>query len=250
MSTTILSHNIYWFQGQPFDGGDPDGANPAIAPALADVWQHRAPDVICLQEVPDRNAFDQARTELSLRNMPATGTYRPGSLYPQYGGALFYQNGHVVADSSNSLADVHRVWQAVQIETTDRNRLLIVNVHLPSKRKLGQEEAAKRRVLELERMLDIVGDADVVAGDLNEQVGGGVNEILESRGFHDAAVVSGQGDLPSSLSGRRGDYIWLNDRASDKLVGFGNIPADGITSVEPGIEHLSDHLPLWAVIDL
>ena len=48
---TILSHNVFWFQGVPFLTDRPGPPLTGVISGLLKLYRASAPDVVCLQEV-------------------------------------------------------------------------------------------------------------------------------------------------------------------------------------------------------
>ena len=153
-----------------------------------------------------------------------------------------------MGDSSGAEDPAQRVWQVVDVEGEEESDdLRIANLHLPSSRQLGAEASAAKRISEVDDVLAY--EPDVIVGDWNEKPGGPLTELMSSRGFVDAAVVSGREDTTSSIGGGRGDQIWVAKGLASRLVGYGAVDVSdfGVEDVE-GKTHVSDHLPIW--IDL
>ena len=64
---TVVTHNAYWFQGWPsLWGREEPRAHPEILDALASLYARLAPDVLCLQEVPDRQVLAELESRLGM----------------------------------------------------------------------------------------------------------------------------------------------------------------------------------------
>lgn len=245
MPITVLSENIYWFVGAPFGGKPPGDPNPRVIHDLVDIWQDLSPDVVCLQEVPSERGYDLILRALAERSLPAEGPYLPGVEIARYGGAVFHRTGKRVTDSAQSGVETQRVWQIVDIPLKFSDTLRIANVHLPSNRVIGPQAGAELRVNEMRTMLDVVGQPDIICGDCNDPPRGAVWNLLAERGYHDAADLAGQPDSVTTIGDKRVDYIFISDRIAHKFDAYGVVPAYRVATDIPGLEHLSDHLPVW-----
>ena len=237
----ILSHNVYWFQGVPFDTDQPGAPNTDILGRLTACYAKIEPDVLCFQELQSVEAFDALKGALGM-----DGVYRAGGILTQYGGGVFYTDGAPFMDNSLAQVPAQRVWQIVEVQM-DGESFKVGNVHLPSSRQLGQEAAALKRVAEIDEVLEC--KPDVVVGDWNELPGGPLTDRMTEAGYVDAAVAAGHGDVSSSIGDKRGDQIWILASHRDRLSGYGAVSVDDFAA--DGVEgktHLSDHLPIW--IDL
>lgn len=242
---TVLSHNVFWFQGMPFAGDSPPAPDPVCMGALCEFYRAVSPDLLCLQEVQSVTAFEEAGLRLGME-----GTYCPGRQLPQYGGAVYWKPGvaRKIRDSAEDDFPVQRMWQIVEIQKADGGVVPVANVHLPSARQLGREKAGIQRVRELEEaVLHGAPSPEVLVGDLNELPGQAVGAALERKGFKDAAVLFGADEFATRVKGGRGDYIWVTPQAgalSYKVTGRGKLVA-----AKEGKEFLSDHLPLWITLE-
>ena len=130
------------------------------------------------------------------------------------------------------------MWQIVR----SSDGLVVANVHLPSSRQLGAERAAAARVAELEAVLAAEAAPDVV-------LGGPVGALLSAEGYLDAAVLHECEGRPSTPGGGRGDQIWIRGGLRGSLVEYAVLGPEALETDIPGTEFLSDHLPLWVVLD-
>ena len=234
----ILCHNVFWFQGVPFETDQPGDPDDRILESLVDIYGKIDADVLCLQEIQNGETFQMLRDALRY-----DGHYTAGSSLIQYGGATFWRSGSVMTPANSSDDPPQRFWQVVESQG-----VIIRNLHLPSGRQLGPEAAASRRLEELNHATAKV--PDVVLGDFNEQPGGRVSDFLRERGYVDAAVLTGRDSVPPSIGAGRGDQIWVHESVQDRLTDYGVLSKrDLVTSVE-GKTSLSDHLPLWVQLDL
>lgn len=245
MPTNILSQNIYWLVGAPFDGIPPGDPNPRIVQDLADIWRELAPDVICLQEIPSQRGYDVVHSALAERSLPVDGFYLPGVEIERYGGAIFHRTGKFVTDSAQSGVQTQRIWQIADVITEQNDTLRIANVHLPSNRLIGPEAGAKLRVEEMRTMFDTAGQPDIICGDCNDPPHGDVWNLLTERGYHDSADLAGQPDSVTTLGSKRVDYIFVSDRIAHRFDAYGVVPAHRLATNIPNLEYLSDHLPVW-----
>ena len=244
-SLTILSHNVFWFQGVPFLTDRPPHPNPEVLKRLCAIYQEANPDVICLQEVQCKETFEMISAHLGMH-----GCYCPGTMLPQYGGAVFWHpdQGTLVHDSQSASVSTQRMWQIVEMNSGDCC-LRISNVHLPSGRQLGHEGAQAQRIAELhDSITGCEPRPDVIVGDFNEQPAGPLEECLGSHAYVDAAVLSEYTDLPTSLGGGRGDYIWIGKHIEDRMHTYDVTAKQALACDDMGKEYLSDHLPLWMTL--
>lgn len=236
--TTILSHNIFWLQGVPFETDQPGAPRADVLATLVSVYAEINPDVICIQEVQSRAAFDLVRSAVGM-----DGTFCPGATLSQYGGATFWHSGRPVSDGTGAEDPPQRVRQLTQVDTGQSGALTVCNVHLPSSRQLGKEGGALRRLEELEMATESM--PDVVIGDFNEGPGGAVAGYMAERGYLDAAVLRGKGDVRSSVGGLRGDQIWIRSDLGVRLAEYSVLSKGDLATRLDGKTYLSDHLPLW-----
>ena len=244
----ILCHNVFWFQGAPFHTDQPQTANSVVINGLSEVYAEVRPDVICMQEVQNEDAFARMSSAVSL-----PGCYTPGRTLRQYGGMTLAEGVIGVADSAtmdgDDLAVPQRVWQVCDV-----NGVRIGNIHLPSSRQLGSEGAAKKRVAELAYLVseNSAPDGrfpDVVVGDFNEGPGGAVCEFMHGAGYRDTSVLTGKESISTNIKGTgQGDYIWVHESLVPRLRSYHVIPRERLEFSE-GEAHLSDHLALWIELD-
>ncbi len=236
----IVSHNALWFQGAPYRSDRPGPADAAILSRLARIYRQLRADLLCLQEIQDEATFRAISAKVAM-----DGTYCLGGELAQYGGAVFFRKGDLVADSRSTGAKTQRTWQVVELGS-----LVLANVHLPSSRQLGEAVASERRIAELARLLAREPRPSVLAGDFNEQPGGTVEDFLRGRGFLDAAVAVGKADRPTALGGGRGDYVWVHQSLGERLIEYGVMDAADLAFSRPGKTSLSDHLPVRVALAL
>jgi endonuclease/exonuclease/phosphatase family metal-dependent hydrolase len=236
----LLSHNAYWFQGHPFEGTSPGAPDPRVLAALARIYRRLAPALVCLQEVQSDAAFHAV-----AEAMGADGSYRPGGALPQYGVASLWGIDGCRPLPVTRRTRPQRQWQALELPSPDGgDPITVCNCHLPSARQLPKDAAARRRIAEMTDVLD-AATPHVVLGDLNEPPGGPVGRLMSDRGYHDAAVLTGRHERPTSLGPKRGDYIWVHDAIRHRLAEYGVLPRCALAAAEAGKLYLSDHLPLW-----
>lgn len=238
---TVLSHNVYWLQGAPFEGDQPPAPNVEILRRLCAIYGKAGADVICLQEIQSRDAFEMVSKELGM-----PGCYCRGKELRQYGGAVFWHpdRGRHCHDVLGVASGMQRMWQVVEV-THNNRRLQLCNIHLPSKRQLSHEQATAQRVAELRNAIrGLDTPPDLIVGDFNEPPAGPAGEYLEAQGYVDAAVHAGRAEL-LTLGNQRLDYIWIKQPLSDCLLTYDVAGADELACEDIGKHHLSDHLPLW-----
>lgn len=241
----ILSHNTFWFQGFPFPTDIPPEPEAVVLKQLCAIYREAKADVICLQEIQSREAFEMVSKQLEM-----PGCYCPGTILPQYGGAVFWRQGQgsLVHDSQTASLATQRMWQIVDINS-GHGRLRIGNIHLPSSRQLGHIGAQAQRIAELRDALTICeAPPDVIVGDLNEQPSGQIDEFLKSHAYIDAAVLARRADLPTNLGTGRGDYIWIKKQNECRTTTYNVMQKQGFACKMLKKEYLSDHLPLWITL--
>lgn len=244
---TVLSHNVFWFQGVPFLTDTPPAPDAEVLKRLCAIYQARDPDVICLQEIQNWETFEQVAGNLGM-----SGCYCPGSALPQYGGAVFWRadSGREVRNSQAAAIKTQRMWQMVEVHG-GVGRVQVCNLHLPSERQLGPARSAAQRKAELEDAIRNGREGpDLIVGDFNEQPAGAIAECLEQNGYLDAAVVPDQAGLPTTLGGGRGDYIWISRKMRGGCtLTHGVARKQELACQEAGKTYLSDHLPLWLTLE-
>ena len=240
---TVLSHNVFWFQGVPFLTDQPPSPNMDILERLCAIYKAVEADVVCLQEIQNRETFEAVAECLGMQ-----GCYCSGKTLSQYGGALFWHRGRgrPLQNSDSSTVQTQRIWQTAELLTANNTSFTLGNVHLPSSRQLGAEGAAVQRVAELEELIDsFEGGLDMIVGDFNERPGGRIAACMERHGYVDAAVHFKRFDAPTNLSGGRGDYIWVKREMLSCVQAFDVVEKQDFVSRFSGKSYLSDHLPLW-----
>jgi len=245
MPLTILSHNAYWFQGVPFATDIPPKPNAEVIKRLCAIYREVKADVICLQEIQSKQVYLMVCKLLEM-----SGCYCPGTILPQYGGAVFWRRGQgsLVYDSQMASLATQRMWQIVDINTGN-GRLRVANIHLPSSKHLGDEGAQVQRIAEICDAFTILKKRpDVIVGDLNEQPSGQVGEFLRSHDYIDAAVLATRADVSTTLISCRIDYIWITKKMENRVDNFNVMPKNGLACETLDKEYLSDHLPLWITL--
>lgn len=242
---TILSNNVFWFQGVPFASDQPGEPDSSTLRNLGDFYKQINPDLLCLQEIQNQSAFDDIAAYLETE-----GCYCSGKTLSQYGGAVLWQSNRSRELINSSLfPQTQRVWQIVET-IKNQTHIRVANVHLPSPRQLGGSAAQKQRVAELQDVLDAgAAPPEVIVGDLNEQPGGTVTEFLQNNGYIDAAKLTQQAHLPTNIKGnRRGDYIWLHVSIQNQLLAYHVLEKENFIHPNADKDYLSDHLPLWVTL--
>ena len=241
----IASSNVFWFQGRPFPPDSPGEPQPPILKGLAEIWRKLNPHLLCLQEVQSRSAFSAVREELGM-----SGSWCPGAELPQYGTAVLWRRGALRADWRDAAPAPQRAWQIAALPRRGGGEVLVANCHLPSNRQLSDAAAAVRRIEEISTVLAQERKPDLVLGDFNEQPGGPLGEFLTKEGYVDVAVQTDRQTLGTTPKARRGDQIWVATGLLDRIRGYGVIPEGEMRTEVPGKQHLSDHFPLWADLEI
>lgn len=234
----IVSHNALWFQGVPFEPEEPDGPLPAIVSGLAALYGRYRPDVLCLQEVQSEGAFAAARASLRLE-----GSYCPGCTHRQYGGAVFWRGGSLVADARMASAPPQRMWQCVAMGGNG-STVRVCNLHLASARQLGEDAATCSRLDDLRGLLEHRLHPHVLAGDFNEGPQGATTGFLMQHGYLDTAMLTGHRAQSTGIGKDRSDQIWVHESLADGVAEFEVLSWQDLVTDAPGKEYLSDHLPL------
>ena len=243
---TVLSHNVFWFQGVPFPTDRPPAPDLEVLNRLCAIYRKINPDVICLQEIQSRETLEMVSEHLGM-----TGCYCAGTTLPQYGGAVLWHpnDGRQDHNSQESAVKTQRMWQTVEVKVDDRS-LRICNIHLPSERQLGRERAAAQRMTELQDMIrGCETGLDIIAGDFNEQPAGPASECLERHGYVDAAVLLDSSDDPTNIGGGRGDYIWIKRQTANCVLTYDVAGKQELAFRDTGKQYLSDHYPLWINVE-
>lgn len=244
---TILSHNAFWFQGAPFPDDVPSEPVGEIVRRLTALYKEVEPSIVCLQEIQSLETFESVSRQLKYR-----GSFCAGLQLPQYGAGVFWATDRCrpYSNSRNSASQVQRVWQTCEVFLGD-TLLRISNVHLPSGRQLGPEKAAEKRIAELTDAIHCCRSGpDIIAGDFNEWPGYAVSEYLSKNGYVDAAVVMNAEDRPTNLGGKRIDYFWVKKDLEKSLRHYDVVAKEKCTYSRNGKKFLSDHLPLWIVLEI
>ncbi len=241
---TILSHNVFWFQGAEFPTDKPGKPVPNVLEGLVRLYRAIAADVLCFQEIQDEGTFRLLGEALGL-----PGRYTPGGTLRQYGGATFWREGAYRRDSLSCEPRPQRMWQLTDASPGRAGAVCLCNVHLPSSRQLGPA-AGTRRLQELACMIEDEPRPMIILGDFNEMPGGPVGEYLASMGYCDAAAITGQTFRPSGLGDGRGDHIWVHSSLAERVIEYGVLPKERMIAAPAGEEYLSDHLPLWLTLEM
>lgn len=225
----IVSHNVFWLQGAPFEGTEPGEADEAVAGALCALYRRIGADMLLLQEV-----HSEAALRLLERSSGMKGTWVAGRVHAQYGVAALAEGPFEARGWREMGLEPSRACMVLEFEG-----VRMACVHLPSGRQEGKERAESLRVGELEAILEASGP-DVIAGDMNERPGGGVTRLLSDAGYVDV-VDERLGEAATNWVGTRGDYVWVKREmmervASVRVAGGGEMEAEG--------RRLSDHWPV------
>ncbi|MCX7590929.1 MAG: endonuclease/exonuclease/phosphatase family protein [Kiritimatiellae bacterium] len=234
----ILTHNVFWFQGVPFDTDQPGPVNQTVWDECLSVYFRLKSTILCFQEVQNEAVARSLAAALGLSHY-----YTAGRELKQYGGCILAGAGKLIASSNSAGSLFQRMWQILAYETSTGKVITIANVHLPSDRQIEPAEAAQKRVDELRQVLALA--PDILCGDLNERPHGRVTMELEAAGYRDCAEFTHNEDRSTSIGARRTDYIWVRSCLAGRVCGYGLVPFHSFLSKAPGKTFISDHLPLW-----
>lgn len=236
----LVSHNVFWFQGVPFATDTPSFHRSKIVTQLASLYREINPDVICLQELQNRDAAAAVAKELEMKYI-----FRSGGSYPQYGGVVLSRwPMEEIALPQGFVPD--RILISVKIFPDGAQAFQLANIHLPSNRQRGAEGSQTQRLRELSLVME---HADILLGDFNERPDGQCAALLKKEGFVDAAEVCGAGELSSNIGTYRGDQIWLSGKKADALQGYFVIPKERLAINDGEKKFLSDHLPVGCLLN-
>ena len=237
---TIITHNAYWFQGwPPLWGAEEPHAHSVVVTALGDLYARCSPDVLCLQEVPDRRVVAELESRLGMR-----GTYVPGAMRSEYGGAVLVRgmaaSFRVLSEGSGSIGAFERFCVHARICADGRGFDLLA-LHLSSNRYAPDSDGEPLRLAELDMAFGECPGPDLVLGDFNARPDSQVYRHMQDLGYRD----SGEG-MTAYITGqepkrRRVDYIWIAESGALDLVEHRVI--SGAEFTLGGVE-LSDHLPV------
>ncbi len=243
MPFTIITHNAYWFQGCPSVWGRERAmAHPRVLHSLTALYASLHPNLLCLQEVPEKATFDRLARELNMH-----GLYAPGGIRAVYGGAVLVNDPSATFRNHSSTITptgrpFERVCIAVRVAFGNR-RLLLVNIHLSSNRYLPPDQGERIRLAELDTLFTLYPHPDLVVGDMNATPQSAVYLEMTTRGYVDTGLLGG--DLPTTVDGRRLDYIWIHNSLAH-LVSESHLADDRkfyLPSTRPPTA-LSDHRPV------
>lgn len=237
--------------------------------AVADELRRLAPDLVVLQEVQWHQARRIARA-LDARSHRWGFKHWPLRTWPE--GAAVLGVSRQVRVRTRPLSNGWRRWswrrRIAQVASVDGGPpgeppFTVVNVHLSPH---GQAEL---RVAETATVLVLATSSPgpvVIAGDLNERPGGALHRRLATAGFRDTSGVDHETGPPDASPARdpvptnwrgwqRGttrpptqqlDYVYVSAGVAAVEL---RVPRAGDGAVER-YAHLSDHLPVTAVITL
>jgi endonuclease/exonuclease/phosphatase family metal-dependent hydrolase len=245
VSVTIVTHNAYWFQAAPtLWSEERAAARPEVIDSLAELYAGLAPDLLCLQEVPDQQVATDLAGRLAMHFCFAQG----GKLRP-YGAAVFSRpDTGELRNLTGQVGPAERTCLRAGVHS-EFGMLNVLAVHLPSNRYAPFDQAERQRVGELRAALDLAGEVDLVVGDFNSTPDSAPYRFMVERGFRDAAEMGGCADRLTGAK-HRVDYIWLGSRAATAFGGFRVLGPEGFVAELGGRERmLSDHYPLLLKLD-
>ena len=220
-------------------------ARPEVIDRLAEFYARLAPDLLCLQEVPDERAATELAGRLGMHFCFAQG----GRLRP-YGAAVFSRaDSDELRNLTEQVGPAERTCLRASVRGDQRGVLNVLAVHLPSNRYAPFDQAERQRVAELRAAVDVVGKVDVVVGDFNSTPDSAPYRFMVERGFRDAAEMGGCADRLTGAK-HRVDYVWLGSGAATALGGVRVLGPEGFTTELGGRQRmLSDHYPLLLKLD-
>jgi len=247
----LLSHNAYWFQGEPSLWGEEQiRAHPEVLDALVELYGQLEPDVICLQEVPTAAVASAAAAALEM-----DVAFAPGGIRTGYGGALLWRiPGASVTDLTQTINSRGQVFERIAMRlacpaglgATGAGALSAVNAHLASNRFAPDGEGEAVRLAELEAALSQGPLPDLVAGDFNAVPASAVHAEMVSRGYVDARA---DGLSHGRAREHRIDYIWVRGDAGLSVVDHGVVTGEPFRVPDDASRELSDHHPIWARLE-
>ena len=247
MTITLITHNVYWFQGCPRRWSDDQRRpHPGVVEEFVRLYEELRPDVLCLQEVPSRQVVDTLQTHLDM-----DGHYVPGGIRTEYGGAVLWRDLEVsTQDLSRTVVCPDRVFErmCMQVQIPVQGKILnLVNVHLSSDRYAPERVGEPIRMAEVRALFSVNPGAEVIVGDFNATPDSPVHRYMEDQGLVDL----GLGDEENSVDGKRIDYIWVAEKCRSAAVGYRMMTEDEIRCREaPPPAGLSDHCPVIAQLEL
>jgi endonuclease/exonuclease/phosphatase family metal-dependent hydrolase len=237
----LLSHNIFWFQGHPFESDQPLAPRAEIMDRLAKLYVENNIDILCLQEVQSADAAKSFAEKLG--DLGKHYLYTPGGRLPQYGGAIFSRWPLQPLPIAEAGYQPERILLGATVQLPDGRSLRVANLHLPSNRQLGVRGGEVR----LSEAAKAAGKADVIVGDFNMAP----PEYLRTHGYLDVADACGANNLVTQLYNYRGDQVWLAKNMKERLRGYIFIPREklNITHKESDKTLLSDHWPVGLLLN-
>jgi len=219
-------------------------ARPEFIDSLVQFYAGLAPDLLCLQEVPDEQVAAELAGRLGMHFLFARG----GKL-EAYGAAVFSKpDAGGLRNLTEQIGPAERTCLCASVRG-QCGVLTVLAVHLPSNRYAPFEQAEGQRVAELTSALALAGEVDVVVGDFNSEPNSAPYHFMIERGFRDAAEL---GNCTDRLTGakHRVDYIWLGPRVATVFREFRVLGPEGFAVELGGLERmLSDHYPLMLKLD-
>lgn len=234
----ILSQNIFWFQGVPFESDQPGDANSSVINKLVEIYQPLDIQLFCFQEIQSQKTVDSLIKALTFK-----GVYTSGNQMSQYGGSALSQFHLKPIQTQEFKFD-----RLCQLFTFSHNEthLKVANVHLPSNRHLGPEGSRKKKLEEMGSLLSAHQDIDIVCGDFNDYHDSEIYCFMMESGFTDSAKFFNMDDQSTSISEKfkRGDFIWIKSNLEKNMKHYEVIPKNNLVPVGINKEYLSDHLPV------
>jgi endonuclease/exonuclease/phosphatase family metal-dependent hydrolase len=204
MQLSLVVQNVGWFRGWPVSERT-DGVDPTVLAALSALYTDFNVDALCLQEMPDEDAAQRLADSLSM-----AWAYCPGMEQKAYGGGVLWRKGQLLADARGAAPPPARCWQLLELQTGPYGGITVANVHLVSDKRTEGGDGEARRVADMRQVVGLDPRPALICGDLNEEPGGPVGELLTDAGYLDAAVEAGAPAGSTGIAKPRSDQVWLD----------------------------------------
>ncbi|PCJ59258.1 MAG: hypothetical protein COA79_11200 [Planctomycetota bacterium] len=239
----LLSQNVFWYQGVPFESDQPQNANQKILKYLSEIYLSENIDLYCFQEIQSQETVNSLKSLLSIE-----GVYTPGNQLRQYGGGVLSKN--IIESIESNDLNFDRLIQISNISFQE-TQLKISNLHLPSNRHLGVEGSKKKKINEMTALLLSHSDLDIICGDFNDYEGSEIYSFMSKNGYFDSADILNKKHLTTGITEKkkRGDFIWINSELKNNIVNYEVIPKEKLIPSGINKTFLSDHLPVIITLE-